>query len=523
MGIPSYYRKLIQKYSGIVKSSPPKDASILCYDFNCLIYRCIRAPGMPSPPPAGEACTRRETPMSSPDSTDLDTWEGALLKEVRRTTKEVWDAAGRPKKVFIAVDGVVPMAKIRQQRVRRFKSAWLRRTVGGASGWDSNAITPGTQFMEKLTAELKSLVKEQRGWELSSVDEPGEGEHKIMQWIRAQREQKSVKGTVMVYGLDADLILLSMLTSAETGIPMALFREKQEFGGQMAVSPDGVQEYSTFDLGEFQKKIGVNGVEELKTYVTLMSLMGNDFLPHSLTHSLKDDGHDCIMDAFRGLKHNGISLLKDDRVQQDVLKGILAGWSREEDSRFQAMIRKKREQAGRGVGKGMDPSEALPLEWNVEKEFVAPMGNGALVEGWRELYWRWIHPSPTEAVKEQVCKEYIRGMQWVLDYYLGKPVDRSWMFPAWIPPLWSDFGRVGDVEVEICGGDPKIQPREQLAMVLPLESWGLIRGELKALPSRLPQMWPAEFGFFSLGRKWLWECEARIPVLTVERVRAMQE
>lgn len=497
MGIPSYYRKLIQKYPGIVKSSPPKDASILCYDFNCLIYRCIRAPGMPDPA-----------------TLDLEAWEAALLKEVRRTTKEVWDAAGRPKKVFIAVDGVVPMAKIRQQRVRRFKSAWLRRVVGGTSGWDSNAITPGTRFMEKLTLELKSLVKEQgRGWELSSVDEPGEGEHKIMQWLR---EQKVPKGAVMIYGLDADLILLSMLTSAQTGIPMTLFREKQEFGGHMAVTQDGMQEYSTFDLAEFQRKIGIDGLEDLKTYVTLMSLMGNDFLPHSLTHSLKEDGHDCVMDAFRMMKREAKPLLHNDIVQQDVLKGVFAGWAREEDTRFQHMIRKKREQAGRGVGKGMDPSEALPLQWNVEREFVA---DSRLAENWRDLYWRWIHPT-SGAVKAQICSEYMRGMQWVLDYYLGKPVDKSWMFPAWIPPLWSDLASMKPVELEQSVHDPKIMPTEQLAMVLPLESWGLIRGSLKSLPGRLPQMWPAEFGFFSLGRKWLWECEARIPVLTVERVRA---
>ena len=510
MGIPSYYRKLLQNYSGIIHQSPPKDAAILCFDFNCLIYRCIRAPGMP------------EAPGLSADSSSINAWEELLLKEVRRTTKEVWNAAGKPRKVFLAVDGVVPMAKIRQQRVRRFKSAWLRRVVGGTSGWDSNAITPGTYFMEKLTLELQSLVKE-HGWELSSVEEPGEGEHKIMQWLR---NQNNIKGTVIVYGLDADLILLSMLTSAQTGIPIVLFREKQEFGGHLSITPDGIQEYSTFNLNAFQQKIGIDGLDDVKTYVTLMSLMGNDFLPHSLTHSLKDDGHDCIMDAFREIKQKKTPLLQDDCIQQDVLKGIFAGWAKEEESRFQYMIQKKREQAVRGVGKGMDPSEALPLEWNVEKEFIQQTDKKIkIVENWREIYWRWIHPSPTEAVKRQICKEYMKGIQWVLEYYLGKSVDQSWMFPSWIPPLWSDLSNSEDIHIErlVKINTRKIKPSEQLAMVLPLESWGLIRGELKNLPIILPQMWPLEFTFFSLGRKWLWECEARIPVLTVERLRAYEE
>jgi hypothetical protein len=65
------------------------------------------------------------------------------------------------------------------------------------------------------------------------------------------------------------------------------------------------------------------------------------------------------------------------------------------------------------------------------------------------------------------------------------------------------------------------RPQEQLAMVLPLESWGLIRDSgLRRLPALMPQMWPRKFGFVSLGRKWLWECEAKIPVLMVERLRA---
>jgi 5'-3' exonuclease len=67
-----------------------------------------------------------------------------------------------------------------------------------------------------------------------------------------------------------------------------------------------------------------------------------------------------------------------------------------------------------------------------------------------------------------------------------------------------------------------LYPQEQLAMVLPLSSWGLIRDpSLRTLPSVCPQMWPIKFPFFSVGRKWLWECEARIPVLTAGRLRGL--
>jgi hypothetical protein len=56
--------------------------------------------------------------------------------------------------------------------------------------------------------------------------------------------------------------------------------------------------------------------------------------------------------------------------------------------------------------------------------------------------------------------------------------------------------------------------------VLPLESWGLLEDRgLRRLPVLAPQFWPEKFEFFSLGRKWLWECEARVPCLTAVRLR----
>jgi len=487
MGIPSYFRGIIQKYPGCLINSV-NNVKTLCFDFNCLIYRCIRAPGMPT--------------YSSESEDSHELWETALFAEIERTVLEVWSAAGKPTTVYLAVDGVVPMAKIRQQRVRRFKSAWLRR-----EGWDTNAITPGTRFMEKLGFMLKGLCA-RRGWILSAADEEGEGEHKIMNWLRSFKKE----GPVVVYGLDADLILLTMLVGEQLGLDTYLLREKQEFGHK--VVQEGPQTYQLLNVKEFQMRLGVSGEEEVLNYIALMSLMGNDFLPHSLTHKLSDGGHDCVVQCLQALRANGW-LISDGRYKPDVLATIFKAFSCEEDSRMLHMIQKKREQARRGVGKGMDESEGLPLEWAVENQLMC--GN-QLAEEWKDTYWSNIHPCWDQAHKDYICGEYLRGFQWILDYYCGLPVNKSWMFPAWIPPLWSDFTDTTipeSVQEEI-----RPEPQEQLAMVLPLESWGLIRkAELRRLPALAPQMWPLKFGFFSLGRKWLWECEARIPVLTAGRLR----
>ena len=112
MGIPSYYKKLIDRFPALVKkgvrAESPLKSDRLYMDFNCLIYQCVRAESLP----VYTAATR-------------DVWEAALLEAVKEYTVRVWNVAGRPASVFIGVDGVVPMAKIRQQRLRRFKSRWL--------------------------------------------------------------------------------------------------------------------------------------------------------------------------------------------------------------------------------------------------------------------------------------------------------------------------------------------------------------------------------------------------------------
>ncbi|MCL4120728.1 UNVERIFIED_CONTAM: hypothetical protein GTU68_021679, partial [Idotea baltica] len=139
----------------------------------------------------------------------------------------------QPTKIFyMAVDGVAPRAKMNQQRGRRFRSAREAEenerkarekgeTLPTEARFDSNCITPGTEFMTKLDEQLQYFVSNKistdKLWQGCSViysghKTPGEGEHKIMEYIRYSKSQANYDPNTRhcLYGLDADLIVLGL-------------------------------------------------------------------------------------------------------------------------------------------------------------------------------------------------------------------------------------------------------------------------------------------------------------------------
>ena len=99
---------------------------------------------------------------------------------------------------------------------RRFKSVQDRAldpTKPVRTKWDSNAITPGTLFMSKLSNSIKNspVLKnlEVKNIILSDASVPKEGEHKLVEYIRNNVQEDGTAD--VIHGLDADLIMLSSL------------------------------------------------------------------------------------------------------------------------------------------------------------------------------------------------------------------------------------------------------------------------------------------------------------------------
>lgn len=517
MGIPSFYRRLSIAHKGLIGKDHGTKTAALYFDFNCLIYTVARLPSMPTYSSEGHK-----------------EWEAALLNEIGIYIRKVWIAAGSPAEVFLSVDGVVPVAKIKQQRLRRFKSAWqVKEEVSrgirlAGESWDTNAITPGTPFMDALGKKLQEICKKGgKGWTVSTSDEPGEGEHKIMQRLRS-RDPASYDGSILIYGLDADLILLTMLNGVSRGFPSCyLMREDTEFGSKTGM----LDEFSYLFMNKLPELIWKDykalapdrQVRRIQSYVYGMSLLGNDFLPHSLSIHVREDGHELLSRELQAFEVEGCEFLELDasgRLQVNLgsLTRILQKWAGLEEDLLLQNIRKK--QTMRSTVVQVDPEQvlqALPLEWDVERECVIwrKQEDGksriGFLPTWKATYrQKWLRKIPLKDLTEH----YIFGLQWIFDYYTGqRAVSMCWMYPSSLPPLWCDLVEHMPKEIPMHLSPPsyEIQPQQQLSMVLPLSSWYLVRNpKLRSLPFEFPQYWPSKFSFQSVGKRHLWECEPNI-------------
>lgn len=282
--------------------------------------------------------------------------ETAMYKKIFLYVDRLYKMVQPSKVLYLAVDGVAPRAKMNQQRSRRFRSAKeaeqlaaelsarenfmgreLGSTTAGKQRFDSNCITPGTDFMLKLSLAMQKWVdyKMQTDpfWKngaqviVSGPDVPGEGEHKVMDFIREsqalyEEDPSSVEGvyepgwTHVLYGLDADLIMLGLVTHEKN---FMLLRERMEVvmggrgrGRNKNRKKKDIMEYTRHDfelleLSSLRKLLSIQFRKFSDTlqsdysldrivddFVFMCMLVGNDFLSHC-PHLEIDSGAISIM------------------------------------------------------------------------------------------------------------------------------------------------------------------------------------------------------------------------------------
>lgn len=232
---------------------------------------------------------------------------------------------------YMAIDGVAPRAKMNQQRSRRFRSALdaeearAKALKNGlelpSDPFDSNAITPGTEFMAKLSTHLKYFIHKKistdSSWQnveiiLSGHEIPGEGEHKIMHHIRLAKAQPGYSPNTRhcLYGLDADLIMLGLLSHDPH---FAILREEVLFlpgkKKQKEITEENfyllhlsiVREYLEMEFDGIDEEITFTYDFEriLDDFILLNFFIGNDFLPELPSLLINDGALPFVIESYK--------------------------------------------------------------------------------------------------------------------------------------------------------------------------------------------------------------------------------
>ncbi|XP_023388934.1 5'-3' exoribonuclease 1 isoform X2 [Pteropus vampyrus] len=503
----------------------------------------------------------------------------------------------KPRKVFfMAVDGVAPRAKMNQQRGRRFRSAKEAEdkikkavekgeTLPTEARFDSNCITPGTEFMARLHEHLKYFVNlkisTDKSWQgvtiyFSGHETPGEGEHKIMEFIRSEKAKPDHDPNTRhcLYGLDADLIMLG-LTSHE--VQFSLLREEVRFGGkktQRVCAPEEttfhllhlslMREYIDYEFSVLKDKITFQyDIERIiDDWILMGFLVGNDFIPHLPHLHINHDALPLLYGTYitilpeLGGYINESGHLNLPRFEKYLVK--LSDFDREHFSEvfvdlkwFESKVGNKYLNEAAGVAaeeaknykeKKKSKSQENSICWaalDKNAQVVTSKDNledetedDDLFETEFRQYKRTYYMTKmgVDVVSDDFLADqaacYVQAIQWILHYYYHGVQSWSWYYPYHYAPFLSDIRNISTLKIHFELGKP-FKPFEQLLAVLPAASKNLLPTCYQHLMTRedspIIEYYPPDFKTDLNGKQQEWEAVVLIPFIDEKRLLEAME
>jgi 5'-3' exoribonuclease 1 len=277
MGVPKFYGTWIKKQNFLnsILSKLPLNIYSLSIDFNSLIHEAAQF--IYGYGEYDNINRRRFIITQSKEQTEME-----LFIKITELLSRIINKTSPIEYIIISIDGVVPLAKMNQQRNRRYLSKLSKYGITTEELidipilFDSSQISPGTEFMFRLDYYLKNWITQNltilsNNVIYSSHMEPGEGEHKILDIFKKTENLKYAPSgsTHVIYGLDTDLIMLSLTLNIS-----GLYLWKDTNYGNDVLYIDAFK----FELGKkYQTKTAISD------FILIISLLGNDFLPHHPT------------------------------------------------------------------------------------------------------------------------------------------------------------------------------------------------------------------------------------------------
>lgn len=630
MGVPAFFRWLSKKYPSIVTEHQRGKAADqhfdnLYLDMNGIIHPCSH--------PEDKAAPESEEEMF------------VLIQEYIEMVLRML----KPKKLlYMAVDGVAPRAKMNQQRSRRFRASQesqekaeqvkqikddLRSNGVDVDSFsrkddhfDSNVITPGTDFMLNLSASLRKWIDDRLSpdyedtdgiWPkdmvviLSDAAAPGEGEHKIMDFIRKQKAAPTYDNNLShcLLGADADLIMLGLATHelnftilreefvpnqprpceicAQYGHLMAECNGEEPHPDEEIIHPvaPGFIFIRLCVLREYLEKEaeGLDLERFIDDFVFLCFFVGNDFLPHLPSLEIREGAVDRLLNIYRDvlksqqhkdyLTTNGIVNLRQVQKILNVLgqyEDEIFRQRKESDARYQERLKRQKQQRGGGRGRNaawtrpqamtgnrnqtgnnsgqlLTEAKELRLDGTPKDRLQAMLRDGPGdgqqkrkradsesdeepddevqlgMDGWKERYYfRKFDCAVVTNIADQVAREYVIGLCWVLLYYYQGCSDWQWFYPYHYAPFASDFRDIARIDVKFNRNSKPFKPLEQLMSVFPAASsqnlpisWRRLMSDPK---SSIIDFYPKGFRIDLNGKKAAWMGVALLPFIDEQRL-----
>jgi 5'-3' exonuclease len=572
MGVPGFFSWLLKNKKklgakNLVQESVDLKIKWLMLDTNCLLHPCV----------ANVLEKYREGMLEINLSKDLRTQiEEHIWVKIVGCINDMLEQI-KPEYLFVAIDGVAPMGKILQQRQRRYRFLFDKQIklntnpdsinqinecvdktiVNKLTGIEepclpvsSIELTPGTDFMERIHRRMEKYMGQlgQRGikYIYSSYHDEGEGEHKILQYIK---KNLTPLDSIVVYGLDADLLFLCL--GIGSGYDLYVMREKQAFVNK-EVDLDEVPEYNFVEIKLLHKLISNLEISTCD-FIILCYLIGNDFLPGLLTTDVKKGGLDKIFRAWDNLKTKlglGTSfnddgqicshliiwneVMKKYSINWEILKGVFEELVWTEKHIWKNINRDKLLNQD-----NLEPEEKEKLLWSKEEEKKEQMDkfihgsstNTDFLEKIEfsssvEYYSYYLGITCMDIDKSIIIKmvgDYIGGIEWCMGYYLDKCPSWTYGYNFLVTPLIRDilnFFPNNLNKISIKYKPRTLNPVEQLVLAIPPQTYKYVIEKKLVDKIRSNQiigyMLPESFEIDVNKEHIFWKCQVRIPIVEYE-------
>lgn len=568
MGVPGFFAWLLKNYkkTEIITNQIYDDVDILYLDANCLFHpQCFKVLNFYE------------------EALNINKLESKMIKRILNYMDYLIALVNPKKEVFIAVDGVAPLAKINQQRKRRYKSIIdneIRNNIKKKykklinNSWNNTVITPGTKFMEKLHCEILNHIKKNKlnlkiKYTYSSYHTIGEGEHKILQDIRKKSLENNKKDkndknnkredVYVIYGLDADLIFLSLASKKQK---IYLLREETLFSKFsknidddneiINIVKDVAENLNFVSMDETRKsindqiqkiidqkieypKINYHDIDFCDDFIFLCFLLGNDFIPAIPSINIKNSGLNFILDIYVDtyliLKTNLIFNDGNILINEIFFELFILNLSKYEEYYFKIKYPKYVENLDKKkcLSEDQFEKEIWELENLKGNKIDDPIKLGVdEQEVWKfryyEFYYGTIRNQENHIFK--MCEEYLKGMVWTLQYYFKQCQSWEWQYIYHHAPFISDLSyyfkknKFDFTKINFPISKP-LKPLIQLLAVIPPSCHEILPkeyGKLMYSPnSEIIDMFPIEVKLDKLYKESFHKCMPFIPNINISR------